>query len=115
LLNGLIRPIPKLFSIDISCLEGGRTSVMRNEMTIFKAILKENLPKICDKLRIMGLPVEYLIYDHIGSFYSNIFQSEIVYRLWDIIIFNMSTKNKADRKRALWYIMSPAYLLFREK
>ena len=115
LLNGIIRPIPKLFSIEVSCLEGGRQSVMRNEMTIFKAILRENLPLICDKLRVMGLPVEYLIYDQIGSMYSQVFQSEIVFRLWDIIIFNMSTKHKIDRKRALWYIMSPAYLLFREK
>lgn len=111
----MIRPIPSLFSIDVSCLIGGRLSVMRNEMTIFKAILRENLPNICDKLRIMGLPVESLIYDHIGSFYSNVFQSEVVYRLWDIIIFNMSTKNKIDRKRSLWYIMSPAFLLFRER
>lgn len=70
-MNGIIRPIPRLFSTEISCLEGGRLSVMRNEMTIFKAILRENLPKICDKLRFLGLPVEYLIYDSIGCFYSN--------------------------------------------
>jgi hypothetical protein len=72
-MNGLMRPIPKLFSTDISCLEGGRTSVMRNEMTIFKAILRENLPLICDKLRLFGLPVEYLIYESMSSLYSNYF------------------------------------------
>ena len=59
ILNGLIRMIPRLFSTDISCLCGGRNSVMRNEMTIFKAILRENLPDICDKLRLLGLPVDY--------------------------------------------------------
>mmetsp|Transcript_14990 Transcript_14990/g.14567 ORF Transcript_14990/g.14567 Transcript_14990/m.14567 type:complete len:204 (+) Transcript_14990:180-791(+) len=114
-MNGLMRPIPKLWSIDNSCLMGCRTSVLRNEMTIFKAILRENLPHVCDKLRQMGLPVEYLIYNSIASLYANMFQSEIVFRIWDVIIFNLSAPNKNDRKRALWYIMCPAFLIFREK
>jgi len=50
--------IPRLFSTEESCLLGGRNSVMRNEMTAFKAILRENLPNICDKLRLLGLPVD---------------------------------------------------------
>jgi len=57
-LNGMMKSIPRLFSTQVSCLEGGRLSVMRNEMTIFKAILRENLPEICDKFRLLGLPVE---------------------------------------------------------
>ena len=44
LLNGMVRQIPRLFSTDVSCLVGGRISAMRNEMTAFKAILRENLP-----------------------------------------------------------------------
>ena len=44
ILNGIVRMIPRLFSTDVSCLVGGRISVMRNEMTAFKAILRENLP-----------------------------------------------------------------------
>ena len=63
---------------------------MRNEMTIFKAILRENLPDICDKLRLLGLPVDYLIYDSLTSFYSNYFSSDVVLRLWDLIIFFIS-------------------------
>ncbi len=58
ILNGIVRMIPRLFSTDESCLLGGRNSVMRNEMTAFKAILRENLPQICDKLRLLGLPVD---------------------------------------------------------
>jgi hypothetical protein len=115
LLNGIIKAIPRLFSTDISCLVGGRISAMRNEMTAFKAILKENLPKICDKLRILGLAVEHLIYDSITSFYSHFFSSDVVLRLWDLIIFNMSTDNKVERKRALWHFLAPAYIILREK
>lgn len=84
-------------------------------MTIFKAILRENLPELCDKLRYLGLPIEHLIYDSIASLYSNFFASAVVLRLWDLIIFNMSTREKVERRRALWYIMAPAYLILREK
>jgi hypothetical protein len=96
-------------------LEGGRQSAMRYEMTVFKAVLRENLPKLCDKFKILGFPVENLIYDSITSFYATFFSSEVVLRLWDLIIFNMSNKDKADRRRAVWHILAPAYLILREK
>lgn len=115
ILNGVIRSIPRFFSTDVSCLEGGRKSAMRFEMTIFKAILRENLPHICDKLKMFGLPVEQLIYEPITSFYATYFSSDIVLRLWDLIIFNLSNKDKNERKRAVWHLLAPAYLIFREK
>ena len=88
---------------------------MRNEMTAFKAILRENVPDICDKLRLLGLPVDQLIYDSMTSFYANFFSSEVVLRLWDLIIFNLANVDKASKKRALWYFMAPAYFILREK
>ena len=103
--------IPRLFSTDISCLIGGRISAMRNEMTAFKAILRENLPTICDKLRFLGLPVDYLIYDSMTSFYAHFFSSDVVLRLWDLIIFNLSNNDIVAKKRALWHFMAPAYLI----
>lgn len=90
ILNGIIRMIPRLFSTDCSCLTGGRNSVMRYEMTVFKAILRENLPDICDKLRILGISVDYLIYDSLSSFYAYYFSSDVVLRLWDLIVFFIS-------------------------
>ena len=115
LLNGIVRMIPRLFSTDVSCLIGGRNSVMRNEMTAFKAILRENLPQICDKLRLLGLPIDFLIYDSITSFYAHFFSSDVVLRLWDLIIFNLANKDKAAKKRALWYFMAPAFWILRER
>ena len=107
--------IPRLFSTDVSCLIGGRNSVMRNEMTAFKAILKENLPKVCDKLRLLGLPVDHIIYDSITSFYAHFFSSDVVLRLWDLIIFNLANRDKSAKKRALWYFMAPAFWILRER
>lgn len=115
LLNGIVRMMPRLFSTDVSCLIGGRISVMRNEMTAFKAILRENLPLICDKLRLLGLPVDHLIYDSLTSFYAHFFSSEVVLRLWDLIIFSLANRDKVAKKRALWYLMAPAYWILKER
>ena len=88
---------------------------MRYEMIGFKALLRQNLPKVCDKLKILGYPVEHLIYESITTFYANYFSSEVVLRLWDLIIFNLSNKDYADRKRAIWFVLAPAFLIIREK
>lgn len=88
---------------------------MRNEMTAFKAILRENLPSICDKLLLLGLPIEYLIYDSLTSFYAHYFSTVVVLRLWDLIVFNLSNKDKIAKKRAVWYFMAPAYWILRER
>jgi Rab-GTPase-TBC domain len=115
ILNGIVRMIPRLYSTDVSCLVSGRNSVMRNEMTAFHAILRENLPKICDKLHLLGLPVDRLIYESITSFYAHYFASDVVLRLWDLIIFNISNKDRFEKKRALWYFMAPAFWILRER
>ena len=49
------------------------------------------------------------------SFYADYFTSEVVLRLWDIIIFNFSSSDKTERKRGLWWLLSPAYYVLREK
>ena len=89
--------------------------MMRYEMTVFKAILRENLPDICDKLRILGISVDYLIYDSLTSFYAHYFSSDVVLRLWDLIIFFISNQDKILKKRAIWYLMAPAYWILRER
>ena len=49
------------------------------------------------------------------SFYADYFHSEVVLRLWDIIIFNFCSSDKGERKRGLWWLLSPAYFVLREK
>ena len=84
-------------------------------MTAFKAMLQQNLPAVHEKLKDYGLPVEFLVYKSMMSFYADYFTSEVVLRLWDIIIFNFSSSDKAERKRGLWWLLSPAYYVLREK
>lgn len=39
----------------------------------------------------------------------------MLYRIWDMMIFAMGTGNKQERKRALWYVLSPAYYVLSKK
>ena len=55
------------------------------------------------------------MYKSVMGFYADYFHSEVVLRLWDIIIFNFSSSDKAERKRGLWWLLSPAYYVLREK
>jgi len=115
ILTGIIRSFPRPFAVMGSVLNSDCDSVMRYEMTAFKAMLQQNLPAVHEKLKDYGLPVEFLVYKCLTSFYASYFHSEVVLRLWDIIIFNFCAADKAERKRGLWWLLSPAYFVLREK
>lgn len=114
ILSGIVRFFPRPFSVSESVLLGAGDSVMRYEMTAFKAMVQQNLPKIYKKLKSMGLALEMLVYYQIESFYATYFVSEIVLRLWDIIIFNFSSGDKDERKRGLWWLLAPAFFVLQE-
>ena len=60
--------------------------------------------------------MEFLVYKCMTSFYANYFTSDMVLRLWDIIIFNFSSgQTNEERKRGIWWILAPAYLMLQEK
>lgn len=84
-------------------------------MITFKSLVQNNLPKVFQKLKDFGLPIEMLVYAPILSMYSQFFSSELVLRLWDIIFYSFSFKDKLNRKQGLWYILAPAYLVLKKK
>lgn len=112
---GLINIFPRPFSVNDSVLKGDCFSVMRLEIIAFKSLVEQYLPKVFTKLKDFGLPIELLVYGPILSLYSNFFSTELVLRLWDIIFFSFSAKEKRFRKRGLWYILAPAYLVLKRK
>lgn len=58
------------------------------------------------------MPLEYYFYDSFSKFYADTFSSDIILRLWDMIVFNLSTNTVDNRKRALWYLLAvPLYML----
>jgi hypothetical protein len=91
ILVGIISAFPRPFAIKESVLLDEKVdSVMRYEMNAFKALVANNLPNLSQKLKDIGMPIEMLVYKSVASFYANYFSSEIVTRLWDIIIYNFS-------------------------
>lgn len=114
-LNATIRAIPRMFAMEHSSLEGHRASMLRNELTYVKSVLEQNLPEVSNKFKQIGLSVECLIYESMTSFYAYDFPSEVLFRVWDMLFFAMGTGTKSERKRAFWYILSPAYFVMKQK
>ena len=54
------------------------------------------------------MPLEFYFYDSLSNFFSDVFSSDIVLRLWDMVVFNLSTNTIDNRKRALWYLLAVA-------
>lgn len=115
ILTGLIRSYPTPFSVEKSILLDRCDAMMRYEMTAFKAMVEHSLPHVHAKLRAVGLPVEVLTYRQISSFYATAFHTEIVHRLWDIIIYFFSSKEADQKRRGRWWLLAPAFLILQEK
>jgi len=73
ILVGLIRLFPRPFSVSDSVLSGDCFSVMRYEFITFKALVEQNLPKLYNKLKDIGMPLEMLIYKPILNMYTTYF------------------------------------------
>jgi hypothetical protein len=56
------------------------------------------------------VPLEWYFEDALSSMYSECFSSEVVMRLWDMII--LSSKNSEEYYRALWWLYAiPLYMI----
>ena len=115
ILTGLIRSYPTPFSVERSILLDRCDAMMRYEMTAFKAMVEHSLPRVHAKLKAVGLPIEILTYRQISSFYATEFHTEVVHRLWDIIIYYFSSKDADQKRRGRWWLLAPAYLILQEK
>jgi len=62
ILVGFIREFPRLWCLQESTMLDDAKSNFRFEMTVFKAIMEVNFPKVVDKLYQLGLPLEDLVY-----------------------------------------------------
>jgi len=75
-------------------------------MNILDIIVKLFLPSVHKKLARLAVPLTFYFYDWFTSFFATAFSSDIVLRLWDMIVFNLSTNQLANRKRGLWYLLA---------
>ena len=84
---GLIRHYPRLWCSDQSSLIADGRGNFRHEITTLKGAIEFRCPEVAKKLRAIGFPLEILVYDSIVSLYSDLFNAEVLYRIWDLIIF----------------------------
>ena len=56
------------------------------------------------------MPLGWYFEDALSSMYTECFSSEVVMRLWDMII--LSSSNEENQKRALWWLLAiPLYMI----
>jgi hypothetical protein len=114
-LSGLIRNFPRPFCVNNSMMIEDCKSVMRYEIIAFKALVKSRLPAVSEKFNQFGIPLELCVYNSFLSFWADFFPSEHVLRMWDIQFFHFSLKDRSERKRGVWYLLAPAYLILRDR
>jgi len=88
---GLINIYPRCLTIEKSILTEDCENVMRYEIITFKAVIAVFMKDVSDKLNAVGLPLEWCIYHPIMSLYANLFPTNIVLRLWDLIFLTLSS------------------------
>lgn len=47
--------------------------------------------------------------------YSSYFKSDVIYRLWDLIIYHLCLDDKKSRRRGYWWLLSPAFIVLRSR
>jgi len=120
-LVGLGKSLKKVLSLDISPESTpyeqcnpftSRKLCYRNEMIIVAALVKIHHPEVFAHLKSLGMPIEWYFYEQFSQFFSGLFTSEVLLRLWDMVMLNLSTSEYQHRKRALWYLLAvPLYLI----
>ena len=90
-----------------------RKVCFKNEMVILNCLIKLHYPQVYTHLKSLSVPLEYYFYEPFSTFYSSsILSSDLILRMWDMIILNLSTNDITHRKRSLWYLLAlPLYMI----
>lgn len=61
-------------------------------------------------LKSLSVPLDWYFYDALSTFYADVFSSDLLLRLWDMIW--LSSSDDEEKKRALWYLLViPLYMI----
>lgn len=77
-----------------SPLQTNKLVGLKAELLLLKILIKENLPELAIKLNEIGLPTEFYLSKHLLTMFANTFNSDIVFRLWDIILYESSLEHE---------------------
>eukprot|EP00347_Sterkiella_histriomuscorum_P017570 403348829 len=89
-----------------------RRVLFKNEMNILTCLIQLHYSQIYEHLKSLSVPIDYYFYDSFTELFTSDFSSDIILRLWDMVVFNLSTNTVDNRKRALWYLLAvPLYMI----
>lgn len=71
-------------------LQTNKLAGIKAEILLFKILLKENIPDLAAKLNEIGLPTEHYFCNHLLTMFSSLFNSDTVFRIWDILFYESS-------------------------
>ena len=87
-----------------------RRICLKNIMVIVNCLIKLHHPEVFAHLKALSMPIEWYFQDAFESLYAECFSSDLVLRLWDMII--LSSTNGENKKRALWWLLAlPLYMV----
>ena len=60
---------------------------VKSDLFILELLVQEHLPDVYKKIQSFGLPLMYYFSKHFLSIFSDIFNEEMCFRIWDILLF----------------------------
>ena len=79
-------------------------------MIMLRKILRQNLPEIFEKFIEFNLPFEYYFAEKLLSMFAGYFNTEMTFRIWDLIFLEGSS---TDQTRSTWVLIISLYVLIR--
>lgn len=117
-LVGMTKSLKRLFCVENkpddnyvhNCPLISRKMSLKNELTIINCLIKVHYLETFHHLKSLGMPLEWYFEEPLQSMYAECFSSDVVLRLWDMII--LSASNVENQKRALWWLLAvPLYMI----
>lgn len=71
---------------------------MKAELLLLKILIKENIPDLAMKLNEIGLPTEHYFASHLITMFVNLFSTDTVFRIWDIILFESALEHEVNNQ-----------------
>ncbi|EAR97119.2 hypothetical protein TTHERM_00476560 (macronuclear) [Tetrahymena thermophila SB210] len=75
-------------------LQSNKLVGLKAELLLLKILIKENIPDLAMKLNEVGLPTEYYFSSHLLTMFSSLFSTDIVFRIWDILLFESALEHE---------------------
>ena len=75
---------------------------------ILRSLINKNLPEVFEKFIEFGLPFEYYFAEKLLSMLAGYFNTEMVFRIWDLLFLEASS---IENSRSIWVLITALFVL----